>query len=835
MNAIAVGLDADRDAIGAFVDALFRYAEIGTVASLRGFADQQRGPPYAIEAHRLRDERAPLVIQAADLATRCARAFQPVVFAPPIATFRDEAGGATEANLANGLALSVECDRQPEAARARLEHLLGPATVVVASGGEWPHPDTGEIQSKLHLHWRLTEPTRTGEEHAKLKRARALAAALVGGDATNVTIVHPIRWPGSWHRKRQPRLERIAVLCPEREIELSDALELLQEAVDAEPVPSRSPPNIASTTSASGEVRDTAQLVTAVVTGDDFHAPIVALAMRFQRAGMPEHQSRLVLQGLMRAVPADRRESKDGAHQPGRWQARYDDIGRAVSTARDKLGAAAKDEPLLDVSRFRLDLMTAGSPPERQFLLAPYIPLGTTGLLVAAGGTGNAITALDLCLAVAWRAVTPHPDALPGPLGGTIPPEAGGASVFVTLEDDTPEIHRRAQSLDPKRSRDGLPCYVVPGLDIPEFDPALVTANGRAAALTGFANEGLDRLLENIARASGHPVRLLVLDPAGDFLNADENDALFVKPLMRRLREIAARHGCTVLLLGHVAKAVDADGPSMRGSSAWVANSRFALSMWRPAADEAGRLADKVGAAADALVWASLLKANHAGAPVGKRRLLARDAASGRLQDITARQGAASELGEEALIATLVDSCRDYAEAGLPFSCTGVSGLWNGRADLPPALANLSKRRLEALGNAALEAGRLVKARTTLSQGAPKYLDVPDGPLSRGVEVRLFQGSRREALARLQRGARGYDRLPEAFPADAFPWEALPTGNRECRRKAGVQAFPAERIPTRPGTRKNRSKPPHSRIPGFLPYRGEAFSGMPPPTGREGA
>ena len=108
-----------------------------------------------------------------------------------------------------GVALSVECDQSPLEARQTLEALLGPATVVVASGGEWTNPKTAEIEPKLHLHWRLNKPTATPEEHEKLKEARRLATELVGGDGTNISIVHPIRWPGSWHRKGTPRIAKI--------------------------------------------------------------------------------------------------------------------------------------------------------------------------------------------------------------------------------------------------------------------------------------------------------------------------------------------------------------------------------------------------------------------------------------------------------------------------------------------------------------------------------------------------------------------------------------------------------------------------------------------------
>ena len=117
-------------------------------------------------------------------------------------------------NIREGVALSVECDQNPSAARDKLEALLGPATVVVESGGEWTNPETGEIEPKVHLHWRLKKPAATVEELAMLYEARALAATLVGGDRTNISIVHPMRWPGSWHCKKTPKLARIAALSP---------------------------------------------------------------------------------------------------------------------------------------------------------------------------------------------------------------------------------------------------------------------------------------------------------------------------------------------------------------------------------------------------------------------------------------------------------------------------------------------------------------------------------------------------------------------------------------------------------------------------------------------
>ena len=145
-----------------------------------------------------------LVEVAEDDARRAAQAPKIVVFCPPIAVF-DKKDHAREEDLAAGPALSVDCDQYPQAARERLEQILGRATIVVRSGGMWTDPQTGEMQDKLHLHWRLARPA-SGDELAKLKQARKLAARIVGGDPSNDPTVHPIRWPGSWHRKGKPRL-----------------------------------------------------------------------------------------------------------------------------------------------------------------------------------------------------------------------------------------------------------------------------------------------------------------------------------------------------------------------------------------------------------------------------------------------------------------------------------------------------------------------------------------------------------------------------------------------------------------------------------------------------
>ena len=225
-------LTADREQISRFCDALFRYAEAGFV-QFRMFRDKPAtgtwGSPW--EAADVGDLPG-LIGKATRLATGAARAEARVVFAPPVVVLRSPAS-ATEADVAEGVALSVDCDAHPVAARQELTRLLGDPTCVVFSGGRWTDPETGAIEDKVHLHWRLQEPTRIVDDHAILKECRRLAGVITGSDHSAVPLVHPLRWPGSWHRKGTPRLV-VAETDPDREIDLYSACEVLREHIGPE-------------------------------------------------------------------------------------------------------------------------------------------------------------------------------------------------------------------------------------------------------------------------------------------------------------------------------------------------------------------------------------------------------------------------------------------------------------------------------------------------------------------------------------------------------------------------------------------------------------------------
>jgi hypothetical protein len=316
-------LQPNKKALRDFIYAMFRRAGNEGFVSLRSF-EEGATKSFRITPVGLNGGPGFLCEAAADDAYRAANAPQPVVFCPPLAVFLHP-DNAKQSNLLAGLALSVECDERARAAVAKLELLLGPATAIVRSGGQWTDPETGQIEDKLHIHFRLAQAARGPDALTKLKRARELATAMVGGDPSNAPIVHCIRWPGSYHRKNGPKLCTIEVYNIDAEIDLDTALAALEAAAPEIRAKAKRKTNGKAR---NGHGDDWAALIKEVLTAEAFHEPLTRLAMRLLKSGMTTGAAMNMLRGLMENAAGER---------DGRWQVRYDDIGRAVDTAQEKL------------------------------------------------------------------------------------------------------------------------------------------------------------------------------------------------------------------------------------------------------------------------------------------------------------------------------------------------------------------------------------------------------------------------------------------------------------------------------------------------------------------
>jgi hypothetical protein len=345
-NGDAKLLEPNRDQIEIFVDAIFRHARGPGFVSLRAFyEDDSSGKAFITPVQFHGDRRlAFLIDRAIDGARAAAQATKAVVFCPPLAIFSNR-GQAREIDIAEAPALSIELDQYPQRGLRILEDLLGPATVAVRSGGIWTNGGNA-TEDKLHLHYRLTVPAQDKGNLAKLKQARALATKLAGGDASNVPIVHPMRWPGSWHRKKEPRLCEIIELNADAEIDLDTARAKLTAAMQG-PGPKDGPgskeerkPRLGPEPEEPDEDGDTwNKLVADIITGKRYHVPLTKLASRCVGAGMFDGQCVKLLRSITQASIA--------AHD-ARWQTRYDAIPRYAGRRETSTGArpiAARRQP----------------------------------------------------------------------------------------------------------------------------------------------------------------------------------------------------------------------------------------------------------------------------------------------------------------------------------------------------------------------------------------------------------------------------------------------------------------------------------------------------------
>jgi Protein of unknown function (DUF3987) len=355
--------EPDGKQIATFADALFRHAREGYI-SHRAFLEGT-SKTFRISATPVTCGLSFVVDVAVDDARRAANNPKPVVFCPPICTFFTDKR-ATEKDVVEGLALSVECDSRPAQAQALLERVVGPPTISVLSGGKYVDPDTGELENKRHLHWRLRAPAK-GEDLKALKLSRKLATRLVGGDPANNPICHPMRWPGSWHCKAEPTLCRIEKVDADREIDLHEALAALKLAA-----PSDSNSNNKSKANghdkADPDSSDWESVLSGMLTGKNYHNAITAFAMKLLRAGTRDAAAVNLIRALMMQSSGPRDD---------RWHSRFNDIPRAVSTARAKIGSQQSGQQDTDAEKptYLLD-------PWLRFI-APTFPLHTLPTVLA--------------------------------------------------------------------------------------------------------------------------------------------------------------------------------------------------------------------------------------------------------------------------------------------------------------------------------------------------------------------------------------------------------------------------------------------------------------------
>lgn len=405
----------------------------------------------------------------------------------------------------------------------------------------------------------------------------ALAARGRSNDASGNACVRYVRLPNGANTKPRPAGDwqvRLESWQPNVRWSLDDAceavgikLESLRESAAREPLKQASGVH-------AGEM--IAGLIDPVPSQRVYHDSLVRLAASLVSNGMFPGAAVEFLRDLMIQV-----RPTGPAEEVSRWQARYEEIERAVRSA-EKFAPQERKPPQITVN-----LSLAGSPDEpvlthsdelvpldwvalaetvaepAKWRIDGWLPEGTVTLLSANGGVGKSNLSLQLAVSLTHG----YP---------CVGMQTKQSRVLVLSgEDEARTVHYRVSNIcedlkvDIESLEDRLTVY-----DLTREDCVLWR--------DGNATQRMQWLADVVVRSRADVV---IIDNASDVFADNENDRTAVRGFMRCLNMIAGETGAAILLLAHVDKAsvrhnagIDSS-TTFSGSTAWnnSARSRWAM------------------------------------------------------------------------------------------------------------------------------------------------------------------------------------------------------------------------------------------------------------------
>ncbi|WP_341811199.1 AAA family ATPase [Wolbachia endosymbiont (group A) of Oxytorus armatus] len=384
-------------------------------------------------------------------------------------------------------------------------------------------------------------------------------------------------------------------------------------------------------------------------------------------------------------------------------------------------------KPPLDIFSWSVERFV-GPVPKQRFLVEGLFPLGVTSILAAMGDTGKGMLLLDLALKVA--------SSIDQVCGFGPPVTEHGSVVVFSAEDDTNEIHRRLERLDPKCERlkykDRL--FIVPLPNIGGSFTILKNVRGKVVEIS----PEFELVMKQLSRIKD--LKLIIFDPLASFIHADLNaDPAVGDYLMCLLSDLACSTGASIITAHHMRKlkgekpisTVEQARDAIRGTSALVNGVRCSFA-FLPVEDMTKpmifRSIGKIPRQ-NALFYGAVVKAN--GLADRTIRTYLRNEETGLLEDIT-EQLKAQNISDKDLKIYLIDSIARAAISGHPFTHTGSAGIHKQRHRLPEVFHSMGRDRLERIVQELLQAKQIVKGMANGSK-EDKWLDVKTGPFARGV------------------------------------------------------------------------------------------------------
>ena len=411
---------------------------------------------------------------------------------------------------------------------------------------------------------------------------------------------------------------------------------------------------------------------------------------------------------------------------PGKFQAEFAGLANKDRAEKGEILPPAKDE--LDLNDWIVNKWDNGPIEPRRFLVDKLVMDGKHQLLVAEGGAGKTFLMLDLAIKVATWA----PGCGNTWLGQKV--NYGGSVVYLTTEDDSEELRRRMNDIDPDNTRRKYNnLHVVP----------LIEAGGSFALVEKDAKTGSsgpsERWKDQLKKLAAIPdLRLFMLDTLNSTLHGEENAAIVINEFVRELTKVRGSNSTmpTIMVSHHVRKA--GDEPirnaedmlaSIRGSSALPAAFRGVLGMWHCPDYDRRMAAMDLAAQRNMLYKLAVVKCNNP--EMLKGELTLHRQPCGLLGDVT-DQDRYSDVNFSEHHAWLFAAIREAAAAGHPYSREGKnskSAMYMRRNELPPIFSHTGPGEFARLIDHLLMDGQIV---ATAARGGrdKKWLDIPDGPIS---------------------------------------------------------------------------------------------------------
>lgn len=509
---------ADKNELEIFFRALFKNANGGYI-SLRGFKSDN-ALAFKPEGYLFNDKQ---LLTSAEHLANFAVSIPKAVFCTPISTFkvRDK---ATEEVIANGIAITVDFDDvDPQKSRDLLEDILGPATLVIASGGLWQDQQTGDLKQKLHMHWRLTTPTITQEDHKRLKQIRKKAAQISSGDFSASSLAHPMRIPGSWHTKTEPKLCRIIECREEVEISLESAeaaLGIRCSSKSASKLPSSYKENRNSGNTAYGLAaleNESLELSLALQGNRNNHLNKAAFCLGQLIADGELNQSIVFSRLLCVAIEIglselEARSTIFSGMKKGMAAPRNHQNGSRVNS----VSSLQPDD--LRTPRLRTGAEIRSLNIKIEWLIDGIIPKNAVTLFFGRGGIGKTTLAMQMCNAIA-----------------------------------------SGQNFLGKNTQKTTVIYVDYENSLPVLSDRLKTVGADNVLFWSSADDPKkldqqDDVYLNLLRQN--PNCLFVFDTLRSAQDGDENDSRFMAGVMKTVRKLRD-HGATIILLHHTKKSED--------------------------------------------------------------------------------------------------------------------------------------------------------------------------------------------------------------------------------------------------------------------------------------